>query len=56
VLYVLMALVPLTGYLGASHSKQGVQLFGTDGIVALHVAGALKPLLLDRGHVYAHVV
>jgi cytochrome b561 len=27
-LYVLMLLVPLTGYLGASYSKAGVRLFG----------------------------
>lgn len=27
-LYVLMVLMPVTGYLGASHSKAGVQLFG----------------------------
>ncbi len=27
-LYVLMVVVPVTGYLGASHSKAGVQFFG----------------------------
>jgi cytochrome b561 len=29
-LYVLMVLMPLTGYLGASHSEHGVQLFGAN--------------------------
>jgi cytochrome b561 len=74
-LYVLMVLMPLTGYLGASYSEHGVQLFGTNlpvwavanhdtaewfldihsamiwmlvTLVAIHVAGALKHLLLDR--------
>jgi cytochrome b561 len=74
-LYVLMVLMPLTGYLGASYSSHGVQLFGSNlpawaianhdtaewyfdihstmiwmlgALVAVHVAGALKHLLLDR--------
>ena len=74
-LYVLLLLMPLTGYLGASYSEHGVQLFGTNlpvwavanhdtaewffdihstmiwmlaALVAVHVAGALKHLLLDR--------
>jgi cytochrome b561 len=74
-LYLLMVLIPLTGYLGASYSEHGVQLFGTNlpawavashdtaewffdihgaliwvlvVLVALHVAGALKHLLLDK--------
>jgi cytochrome b561 len=74
-LYVLMVLMPLTGYLGASHSEHGVQFFGTNlsawavanhdtaewyfdihttmiwmlvALVGVHVAGALKHLLLDR--------
>lgn len=78
-LYVLMVLIPLTGYLGASYSKNGVQFFGTVTpqwalpnhdraeqffsvhsvliwvlivLVALHVAGALKHLLLNRDGVF----
>jgi cytochrome b561 len=74
-LYMLMVLMPLTGYLGASHSERGVQLFGNNlpawamanhdtaewffdihstliwvlaALVALHVAGALKHLLIDK--------
>jgi cytochrome b561 len=74
-LYVLMVLMPLTGYLGASYSEHGVQLFGAKlptwtvanhdtaewfldihsamiwmlvVLVAVHVAGALKHMLLDR--------
>jgi cytochrome b561 len=74
-LYVLMVLMVLTGYLGASYSAQGVFLFGTAlptwavanhdtaewffdihstmiwmllVLVAVHVAGALKHLLIDR--------
>jgi cytochrome b561 len=74
-LYALMVLMPLTGYLGASYSQRGVQLFGTSlpvwavanhdtaewffdihgamiwvllALVAVHVAGALKHLMLDK--------
>jgi cytochrome b561 len=78
-LYLAMVLMPLTGYLGASYSKRGVQFFGIDtprwalpdhdtaeqffdihstliwvlaALVALHVAGALKHLLLDKDGVF----
>ncbi|MBY0466901.1 MAG: cytochrome b [Burkholderiales bacterium] len=78
-LYALMVLVPLTGYLGASHTEPGVQLFGTSlpvwavpshdtaewlfeiheamiwalgTLVAVHVAGALKHLLIDKDGVF----
>lgn len=78
-LYLLMVVVPLAGYLGASYSKQGVQLFGLSTpqwatpnhdlaeqfygihsvlvwllivLVALHVLGALKHLLLDKDAVF----
>ena len=78
-LYVLMALMPVTGYLGASYSKRGVSLFGwatprwvqpdhdtaewffgvhswliwvMAALVALHVAGALKHLLVDHDGVF----
>lgn len=81
-LYGLMALLPLTGYLGASYSKSGVQLFGLPlpqwavpehdtaeqffeihsvlvwvlvALVALHVLGALKHLLLDKNGVFARM-
>ncbi|HEY2560130.1 MAG TPA: cytochrome b [Caldimonas sp.] len=74
-LYVLIVALPITGYLGASYSKAGVQWFGiatprwtapdhdtselfftAHGVllwtlvplVALHVAGALKHLLIDK--------
>jgi len=74
-LYVAMVLMPLTGYLGASYSEHGVQLFGNNlpgwavanedkaewffdihgaliwvlvVLVAVHMAGALKHLLLDK--------
>jgi cytochrome b561 len=75
VLYVLMVALPITGYLGASFSKAGVQWFGIAtprwtapdhdtaelffdahavflwtmvALLALHVAGALKHVLVDR--------
>jgi cytochrome b561 len=78
-IYLLVVLMPLTGYLGASHSKAGVPLFGLATprwtapdhdtaesfytihsvliwvlifLVALHVAGALKDLLIDRDGVF----
>ena len=78
-LYVLMVLMPLTGYLGASYSKKGVQFFGIStphwalpnhdlaeqfygihsaliwaivALVALHVLGALKHLLMDKDAVF----
>jgi cytochrome b561 len=81
-LYVLMVLMPLTGYLGASYSEQGVQMFGSSlpqwavanhdtaewfldihsamiwmlaALVAVHVAGALKHLLLDRDGTFARM-
>lgn len=74
-LYLLMVLIPVAGYLGASYSEEGVQWFGlsTPGwatpdhdraeqffelhgamvwaltaLVAVHVAGAFKHLLMDR--------
>jgi cytochrome b561 len=74
-LYVGMVALPITGYLGASYSKAGVQWFGLAtprwtlpdhdvseaffdvhavflwtmvALVLLHVAGALKRLLVDR--------
>jgi cytochrome b561 len=74
-LYVLIVALPITGYLGASYSKAGVQWFGiatprwtapdhdtaeqfftVHGVllwtlvplVVLHVAGALKHLLIDK--------
>jgi cytochrome b561 len=74
-LYVGMVALPITGYLGASYSKAGVQWFGLAtprwtppdhdtseafftvhavllwtmvALVVLHVAGALKRLLVDR--------
>ena len=78
-LYVLMVLMPLTGYLGASYSKKGVQFFGIStphwalpnhdlaeqfygihslliwvisALVALHVLGGLKHLLMDKDAVF----
>ncbi|MEO8525697.1 MAG: cytochrome b/b6 domain-containing protein, partial [Caldimonas sp.] len=78
-LYLLMVLLPLTGYLGASWSKAGVHWFGLTTpawavpdhdraeqffdihsvlvwvlvvLVALHVAGALKHLLIDKDGVF----
>lgn len=78
-LYLLMVLVPLAGYLGASFSKAGVRFFGLAtppwalpdhdlaeqffgihsvlvwvliALAALHVAGAMKHLLLDRDGVF----
>jgi cytochrome b561 len=78
-LYVLMILLPITGYLGASYSKAGVRWFGLAtpqwalpdrdlaeqyltvhgvllwtlvALVALHVLGALKHLLLDKDRVF----
>jgi cytochrome b561 len=74
-LYVLIVALPITGYLGASYSKAGVQWFGIAtprwvapdhdtselfftihgvllwtlvALVVLHVAGALKHLLIDK--------
>ena len=78
-IYLVMVLMPITGYLGASRSKAGVPFFGLTtprwvapdhdtaeqffgihsaliwvliGLVALHVAGALKHLLIDRDGVF----
>jgi cytochrome b561 len=78
-LYALMVLMPVTGYLGASYSKAGVALFGLATphwaapdhdraellfnihsvliwvlvvLVVLHIAGALKHLLLDKDGVF----
>ena len=78
-LYALMVLMPLTGYLGASYSKHGVALFGLAtpswalpdhdtaerffdihgvliwvlvAVVAVHVLGALKHLLVDKDGVF----
>jgi cytochrome b561 len=78
-LYVLMILLPITGYLGASYSKAGVRWFGLAtprwalpdhdlaeqfftvhgvllwtlvALLALHVLGALKHLLLDKDQVF----
>jgi cytochrome b561 len=74
-LYILIVALPITGYLGASYSKAGVQWFGIATprwatpdhdtselfftihgvllwtlvpLVVLHVAGALKHLLIDK--------
>ena len=79
VLYALMVLLPITGYLGASYSKAGVRWFGLAtprwaladhdlaeqfftvhgvllwtlvALLALHVLGALKHLLLDKDQVF----
>jgi cytochrome b561 len=78
-LYMLMVLMLVTGYLGASYSKKGVKFFGIDtphwalpnhalaeqfygihsvaiwmlvALVALHVAGGLKHLLINRDAVF----
>lgn len=78
-LYLLLLLMPLTGYLGASYSKSGVPFFGAAtprwavanhdmaerffdlhstliwiivALVVLHVAGALKHLLMDKDRVF----
>lgn len=78
-LYLLMILLPITGYLGASYSKAGVRWFGLAtprwaladhdlaeqfftvhgvllwmlvALLALHVLGALKHLLLDKDQVF----
>jgi cytochrome b561 len=78
-LYALMVLLPITGYLGASYSKHGVALFGLAtpqwalpdhdtaewffdihgvliwvlvALVAVHVLGALKHLLIDKDGVF----
>lgn len=81
-IYLLLVLMPLTGYLGASHSKAGVPFFGLATprwfapdhdtaesffgihsaliwvlivLVALHIAGALKHLLIDKDDVFHHM-
>ena len=81
-LYALMVLLPLTGYLGAAYSKYGVALFGLAlpawaqpdhdtaerffdihgaliwvlvGLVAVHVLGALKHLLVDKDGVFQRI-
>lgn len=81
-LYVLMVLMPLTGYLGASYSEHGVQLFGTNLpswaaanhdnaewffdihgtmiwvlaiLLTVHVAGALKHLVLDKDGTFSRM-
>lgn len=78
-LYLLMVILPVTGYLGASFTKAGVEWFGVAtphwaepnhdlaepffaihsvlvwvlvAVVALHVAGGLKHLLLDKDRVF----
>ena len=78
-LYAAMVVMPVTGYLGASHQKHGPLFFGLPtplwaapdhdvaerwfgihsvvawvlvGLVAFHVAAALKHLLVDRDHVF----
>jgi cytochrome b561 len=78
-LYLLMVLLPITGYLGASYSKAGVRWFGLAtphwarpdhdlaeqyftvhgvllwslvALLALHVLGALRHLLLDKDQVF----
>ncbi len=78
-LYLLMVALPITGYLGASYSKAGVQWFGMAtprwalpdhdraeqffdvhfvlvwmlvALVALHVLGGLKHLLVDKDRVF----
>src|SRR5664279_3427671 len=83
VLYLLMVLVPITGYLGASYSEAGVKVFGLVtptwalpdhdraeqffdihsalvwvlvALLAAHVAGAIKHLLVDKDGVYQRMV
>ncbi len=78
-IYLLIVLMPITGYLGASHSKGGVPFFGLTTprwtapdhdtaeeflgihsiliwvlivLLVLHVAGALKHLLIDKDGVF----
>ena len=78
-LYVLMVALPITGYLGASHTKAGVKWFGLEtprwaqpnhdlaeklfgihqilvwtlvALVALHVLGGLKHLLVDKDGIF----
>jgi cytochrome b561 len=78
-LYVCMAVMPLTGYLGASHQKHPPAFFGLPtpawalpdhdvaerffsvhsfvawplaALILLHVAGALKHVLIDRDSVF----
>jgi cytochrome b561 len=78
-LYTCMILLPITGFLGASYSKEGVTFFGTQlpawvvpdhdtaeqffslhetlvwilvTLVALHAAGGLKHLLVNRDKVF----
>lgn len=78
-LYVCMVVLPVTGYLGSSHSKSALKFFGLAlplwatpdratahlffeihsitvwvlvGLVALHAAGGLKHLLVDRDRVF----
>jgi cytochrome b561 len=78
-LYVCMVLLPVTGFLGASHTKRGVSFFGVNlpawvapnhgtaeqffeihetivwilvALVVVHVAAALKHLLIDRDRVF----
>ncbi|MEO8079211.1 MAG: cytochrome b [Caldimonas sp.] len=78
-LYALMVVIPIVGYIGASYSKSGVPFFGVPtprwrtpdhdtaelffgihgalawalvAVVALHAAGALKHLLVDRDGVF----
>jgi cytochrome b561 len=78
-LYACMVVLPVTGYLGTSHSKSAVKFFGLAlpvwaapdrtashlffqihsvtvwvlvGLVALHAAGGLKHLLVDRDGVF----
>jgi len=79
VLYLLMILLPITGYLGASYTKSGVRWFGLAtprwalpdhdlaetfftvhgvllwtlvALVALHILGALRHLLVDKDQVF----
>jgi cytochrome b561 len=81
-LYLLMVLMPLAGYLGASYSEHGVQLFGTAlpvwaianhdtaewffdihgamiwvlvALVTVHVAGAMKHLVLDKDGTFSRM-
>jgi len=78
-LYVLMVIIPIAGYVGASYSKAGVRFFGLPtpawatpdhdlaerffdihsalvwvlvALVALHVLGGLKHLLIDKDSIF----
>jgi cytochrome b561 len=81
-LYLCMAAMPLTGYLGASHQKRAPMFFGLPtpvwtrpnhdvaeqffgihsliawplvALIVLHVAGALKHVLIDKDKVFTRM-